>query len=314
MARRGRWLVLTTGALLLVVAALFALNWREVALRYHIWRLDRSVTENAAKPWLAALARDSKEAGMSESIVRKLGPGHQNFTFWFFSRLERLASFEDSRRDFKSLAREACRRMERDESLLAWWAHYLRWRGDPLLEACLAEYQDARKISVGAAWKVYGLGDHWAVSVPMDDDSSFFLASAIEVLGISWLLVGEAPPPLPDLGNVHRDENVQLFQWIAGWWHWIDSHRGPHYFNSDLGRFVPGKAADSTAASVPMARSPFPVWSGPIPELSNSWTSTWIRFQSAKWPSLLPDGAVPPTPPPPTPEQRLDAPREPRFR
>jgi hypothetical protein len=314
-AGRGRWLVLTTGALVLVVAALIALNWREVAVRYHVWRLDRAITQEEANPWLEALARDSKEAGMSETIVRKLGPGNQNFTFWFFSALERLADFKNDRREFKFLAREACRRMERDEPLLAWWAHYLRWRGDPLLERCLEDYQDERKISVGAVWNVDGDGIHWSRLVPMDSDPTHFLAVALEVRGISWLLVLEPPPPMPDLDKIDHDESRRYFQWIDEWCGWMNSYRGAHRFSSELGRWIPGKSGDPPETSIPVPRAPFPVWSGPIPHLSIVLSFERVRFQSMR-PSRvpLPDGAVPPTPLPPPPEQRLDAPREPRYR
>ncbi len=181
-AKRGRWAVMTTGALVLLVAALLALEWREVAVRYHIWRLDRALTQEEAMPWLEALARDSAGPGMSESIIRKLGPSHQNFTFWLFWTIERLANWQNTGQDYTPLAREACRRMERDEPLLARWAHYLRWRKDPLLESCVQAFQDGAKRSGGITW--FG-PDNWESNI---------VASAIEERG-RFIPKGNGDPP-----------------------------------------------------------------------------------------------------------------------
>ncbi len=271
---RGRWVAMITGALVLVVAGLLALEWREVAVRYHIWRLDRAATREEARPWIEALARDSAGPGMSESIVRKLGPAHQNFTFWFFLfRPSEGVSVPDvgespGGQEFLPLVREVCRRLETDEALLSSWAQFIRWRKLPLVERCLTEF---RKPSGAVHFLVTVLSfrsetrDVFA-SFDHQDEVSQKL-SFLEYLGTVWILGMEDRPACPEFSDDFQkmwEASALLNEKLN---RWIRNRRGSFRFDPGKGRFVPREAPDASGSSVPDPAVPFPGWSGPVPAL-----------------------------------------------
>ena len=256
---RGRWVAAIAGVAVLLVAGLLALEWREVQVRYHIWRLDRTVTSSEAGRWLEALERDAKGPGMAESIVRKLGHGHQHFTFWSFELLQDASSHTPL------IQREACRLMGTDEALLHSWIHFLRWRKDPLIRRCLTEFQKP----ASTVHSLFSLMTRQRQTDPVfagfdKSSETGFRSEFLKFLGALWFLGMDELPGCPELDTFQPDTwkvpdelNDKLNSWIK-------ERRASFRFDPRKGRFAPKATPDAPAVDVPEPTAPLPDWSGPI--------------------------------------------------
>jgi hypothetical protein len=248
---RGRLAAAISGALALLVGALVAFEWREIAVRYHIWRLDRAGTEAEARPWLEELASDSKKPEVAEFIIHNLGLSRRNLTFWVFCYCSSFSgeSFTRSRRANAELGaclpllREASRRLQADDSLLASWAHFLRWRKSRLISLILARTEDP---------PLFGFGEE-----------AYLLCGYIEFLGALWILNIDDRPHCPEFSDSMRLMPLLMSlaeEWKKRFKERLESCR----FDPEAGRFVPRRELDPPEV-VPDVASPLPGWSGPLP-------------------------------------------------
>jgi hypothetical protein len=260
--RRGRLVAAIAGAAVLLVAGLLAMEWREVQVRYHIWRLDQAKTLDEARPWIHALIRDSTDLWMCKSIAWKLGSGHQISTFWVFSLFPHLQDNDvlQEELDFLPLMREVWNRLESDESLLALWAHFLRWESHRTIRESLSQFQN--RPNAGQSQAPVLMGTQFDIASELSFKWSFF-----EYIGALWLLGMDDRPkcmefdpkvdPLPPW-EYFSDLGDRLNKWI-------ENHRDGFRFDSALGRYCLPGSPDAPVVAVPVPTTPFPGWLGPIP-------------------------------------------------
>ena len=134
----GKRLALTVTFLgLSVVALVVGSQWHFVVARYHCWRLSRAETIDESARWLEALIADMQTPAVSAVVASQLGPKNPLLTFRVFDHL-RSTSRDDSSKDdlFPSrlgrmlpLIQALERRVQADEKLLAYFAHFVRWAG-----------------------------------------------------------------------------------------------------------------------------------------------------------------------------------------
>ena len=248
---------------MLLVVMLLTLQWREIQVRYHIWRLEQANTLEEVRPWFETLAQDSSEPGMSESIARKLGPGHQKFTFWFFRIFPHehdngLLQNDEAHKKLHPLMREVWKRLETDESLLACWVHFLRWQNIKQVREGLFEFQRPSEDSLRPVFV--------GIEIDIAYESSFKW-SFFEYVGTLWLLGMEDRPKCIDF-DPQVDPQLP-WEYFTGLqerlYGWIQGHRDGFRFDPELGRFCPQRSQSAPSVAVPVPTIPFPDWSGPIP-------------------------------------------------
>jgi hypothetical protein len=273
--------VLTTGVLALLVIGLFASRWPELVLIWKVSRIERARSWAEAVPLLRQLAREAQDRRDLGILIRPLGASHPNYTCWLFSTIdERFHDYLSPHVPPIFIALKE--RMDTDETLLALWAHYLRWREDPSVETYLLEVEDPTTGGPRVAG-AYIEGSAGCMSVKGYEDHvrDGLAIVGLKMQGVAWFLgmpsfswsPADIQPPRCRMGRiaktpVDRLSGIDLKPIEA----WLSEH-GPFLrYDPDRDRLVSRKGemqVEDTVGGVPIppAPTPFPRWSGPLPEI-----------------------------------------------
>jgi len=247
-----------------------------LAFHYHLWRLERAMTLEDARPCLAALERLCGDPLHAQRLVAMLGPRRPRLTFWALewcgilgrdhdqilkSDHERIRDALAQLRRLLPFSRSLEDRLRRDEGFLAVMAHFIRWKtvSWPLLVAL-----EPGRDSIKPLWE--GSKPELLAYEPARQE---FALRAVEALLLpeAWLLSMSPLPPPVELSFPLSDQDVdRLFRRWDDLVGWVRSRRDRLRFDAALGRFVevpPGQG--SPEVSVPA--EPLPGWTGLVPRI-----------------------------------------------
>jgi hypothetical protein len=267
------WVLSIAGGAALLVAGAFVASWPLLVARYRCHRLDEAATYAEARPWLDLLAADAGKPDPGvEALLSSLGGSRPSLTLWFFQGVLEGAIPSGTLRTFAL-------RMERDESILASWSHYVRWvRGDELWGYLSSLSSGGPEAEGGESFPCFTPGATsgprvgqmapsatmvvQATATPAEEGHVHATPKQIEGLALAWYL---GITPLPGLDGIVEG---RIAEWLRGARPFLR-----HLVHDDaLGRckreteFEPlPSLTPYSERGLPVPDVPLPGWTGPPP-------------------------------------------------
>ncbi len=270
-SRRKIFVLVLAGVAALVLAGFVVGDWPVLVARYHAWRIQEAETYEAAHPWLEDFQATAKNHHAASTLVDGFRPGRARLMTWFFAWLERTEKPEPV------LMEAFEKRLRRDETLLADWSHYVRWRRGPELWSYLSALspqtsaeaegaRDGRLTAFPCSTEIGGSLSRIPIQTMIVNDEAAEKSSIqarLSTLGIAWF-VGMWPLP--------EGDNPELA--LASWMQALKPFSRQALYDEKLRRCLrdteraPLPELDGfIAKDAPTPQEPVHAWQGTAPTL-----------------------------------------------